>query len=74
MNIKVWTKQPNTFIRKVRAYLHERGIEPSATAALLDGQFDGEVVSWKNLSTRQFCALEDMSVRMGLEYDGRQEL
>jgi hypothetical protein len=73
MKITVWTEQPNYFIRKVRVQLHEQGKDQAATAVLLDGRFDGERVTWTNLTESQFCAVEDMAVYMSLPYDGSQQ-
>ena len=73
MKITVQTKQPNTFIRKARALLHEQGKPSVTTATLLDEHFDGERVTWTNLSASQFCAVEDTAVRLKLAYDGSQE-
>lgn len=71
MKISVSIKQPNHFIRKVCTLLKERG-QGEECGALLNGQFDGEVVRFADLSTAQFCALEDTAVRLGLQYDGTQ--
>src|SRR5258706_1604217 len=72
MQIKVQTKHPNRFIREVGKTLRSKGHSKAEADELLNGQFDGERVSWDGLSTAQFYALEDTAVRMGLEYDGRQ--
>lgn len=73
MKITVTTTQINIFILQTRHLLRERDKGYEADA-LPDGQIAGEVVTFNNLSTIQFCALEDAAVRMGLEYDGTQEL
>ncbi len=72
MQIKVWTKQPNHFIRATGQVLQERECSQAAIDALLNGHFDGDMVMFTDLSVAQFTALEDTAVRMGLAYDGLQ--
>lgn len=73
MKIEVWTTHPNLFIRKTRALLRSRGQSEAHADELLNGHFDGELVSFTQLSDAQFCAVEDMAIQMGLQYDGSQE-
>lgn len=72
MKMKIWTRQPNYFIRETGKVLRRRGHSKAQADALLNGQFDGELVTFDALCEAQFCALEDTAARMGLQYDGSQ--
>ena len=72
MKIIVWTNSPVRFIKTANVILRDRRHADECLDPLKN-HFEG-YVAFNNLSEYQFCALENAAVRMGLEYDGRQEM
>ncbi len=68
MRIKVWTKQLVRYFQQVNSRL------PLDQKIPLDSLqiFYGEYLMISELTEVQFCALEDVAVRLGLKYDGTQ--
>jgi hypothetical protein len=72
MKITVRTKQPNHFIQQASQLLWQRVHGDTQVDELQNKQNKGELITFDDLSETQFCALEDMAVRMSLHYDGSQ--
>jgi hypothetical protein len=72
MNITIQTKHPNLLIHYARITLRSRGRGAECDDLLTLGHFDGEQLTYTQLSVAQYIALEDAAARLGVPYDATQ--